>query len=789
MSEHALLRRFTVALLLTLLVPAALSIVYLNIATLPAGHENLAQIPGWSIGYFCASAGLIVVRLRRLLVRQVAALSDGRPTDFRWLRRLTNEGVVAVVLYVTGGLLAIGFEASRAGGNETLPLAVIVGIEVTMVAYILIPAFLYLQDLFGRFFGRYAEGRSLVGVRMRILVVGLGNSFVACTSFLLVQSAFAGTVTVSAWIVWASILLYAGAMSYIAYAGFAASVAPLEEALENHSNDGRLLQPRSIDEVGALIHRLKALLDNRASVQRELRNSEAKTRMFADAASDIFFEMDADLRFSFMSDRFRVITGFDPSVVIGQLAIDMRQQFEPDEPNANQDLLAHRPYRNYRFSVPGAQGKLLHFQTSAVPYFDEHGKFCGYRGAGTNVTDIVEAQNALRVNQAELAQAQKMEAVGQLTGGMAHDFNNLLTVILGNLELLVVHASDQPKLLRHIQTAMTAAARGGALTQRLLAFSRRQSLRPVEVDVGKLLHGMEELLQRTLGEDIRIDVSAQQGLWRCMVDPHQLESAILNLALNARDAMPLGGRLSMELANCGSVSGIGPDGDGPNDYVRLRIADTGHGIAADVLPHVFEPFFTTKGPGEGSGLGLSMVYGFINQSGGSVVLNSAPDKGTTAEILLPRVLEGEHVVNLPISRTAVAGHGQTVLVIEDDPGVTTVILEGLGQLGYRVINVATGEEALACFGDLGRVDLVLSDIVLPGGLSGLDVEQAIQQRYPEVRFVFMSGYAQDEIARKGARLSNPLRDLDILRKPFQLTDLADRVIEALAADAQVSGDG
>jgi PAS domain S-box-containing protein len=674
----------------------------------------------------------------------------------------------------------IGWEA----GDASVPVAVVIGTIATMSVYILTPAFLYLQDLFGRHFGRFAEGRALVPARMRILAVGVGNSFVACTSFLMVQGIFIGTVTIDAWVIWASILAYAGAVSYVAYTGFAASVQPLEEALETLSSDVRLLQPRSLDEVGAMMYRLKELLEASAAAQRGLRAGEARLRMFAEAASDYFFELDSELRFSYFSDRFREITGLDPDVLIGRHALEMRDEYrfeyDTDRP-AN--LAAHRPYRDFRFTVRDRSGKPLHMQSSAVPYFDEAGRFCGYRGTGANITEMVEAQKALRVNQAELAQAQKMEAVGQLTGGIAHDFNNLLTVILGNLELLNIHAADQPKLLRHIESAMTAATRGGALTQRLLAFSRRQALHPVPLDVAERLRAMEELLDRTLGEDIRIEVVAEQGLWKCMVDPHQLESAILNLALNARDAMPNGGNLSMKLDNCRGLSGITSTIDGPNDYVRLRIADTGRGIAPDVLPHVFEPFFTTKGPGEGSGLGLSMVYGFINQSGGRIVLTSVLGLGTTAEILLPRALDGAEVADDPMQRETRVGQGQTIMVIEDDPGVTAVITEGLRQLGYQVVNVTNGEQALDCLGERKAIDLVLSDIVLPGGLSGLDVEEAMRKVRPGVRFIFMSGYAQDEIARKGPRMGKGLPGIDILRKPFQLTDLADRVIEALAADA------
>ncbi len=782
MSDRALLLRFTVAVVLTLALPATFAIVYLNVANLPAGHQNFARVPWFAIGYFGLAAWVLVLLLRHRLVQQVRALSHGRPTDFSWLKRLTIEGVLGIVVYVVGGLAVIGFEGGRAD-HAPLPFAVVFGIAATNIVNILIPGFLYLQDLFGRYFGRYTEGRTLVPVRLRILAVGVGNTFVACTSFLIYQATMPGAVTSDAWLIWTLVLIYAGTVSYVAYAGFAVSVAPLEDVLAARPTGGRVLQPRSLDEVGALMFRLKELLDGNANVTRELRASEARLRMFAEAASDYFFEMDADLRFSFVSERFRAITGIDPAALIGQSALDMRAQYDVDEADLTNDLSTHRPYRNFRFSVRDRNGKPMYMQTSAVPYFDEKGRFCGYRGTGTNITEMVEAQKALRVNQAELAQAQKMEAVGQLTGGIAHDFNNLLTVILGNLELLNIRAADQPQLLRHIESAMQAAARGGALTQRLLAFSRRQSLHPVPVDVAERLRGMQELLGRTLGEDIRIEVVAEQGLWKCMIDPHQLESAILNLALNARDAMPNGGNLSMNLDNCAAVSGVASDLDGPNDYVRLRISDTGRGIAPEVLPHVFEPFFTTKGPGEGSGLGLSMVYGFINQSGGRIVLTSALGQGTTAEILLPRAIAGAEVGDDEAHHATPEGQGQTIMVIEDDPGVTAVITEGLHQLGYQVINVTNGEQALDCLDERKQIDLVLSDIVLPGGLSGLDVEEAMRKVRPDVRFIFMSGYAQDEIARKGPRLGRGLPGVDILRKPFQLTDLADRVIEALAADA------
>ena len=779
MSERTLLRRFTVAVLAaSLLAPAIFAIAYLNIANLPPPYSNYAHVPVASIAYLAVTATTITLLLRRRLLQSDSRARRGSTDRFRSARRLAIDGVVGVALYVTGGVLWVGYEAQQLPG-ASLPLMVVVGIAATNIVNILIPSFLYLQDLLGRFFGPFAEGRTLVHARLRILAVGIGNTFVACTSFLIYQATYPGSVIADAWLIWSLVLIYAGTVSYIAYAGFAVSVAPLKEVLEARASDGRALQPRSIDEVGALMFRLKELLDRHALAQREVRASEARLRMFAEAASDYFFELDAQLRYSFFSDRFREITGVDPSAVIGIHPTELRGRYSfIDDSDLLTDLDDHRPFRNHHLTIRRRDGDgELHLEVSGVPYFDEHGRFCGYRCTGTDVTRIVEAQKALRINQAELAQAQKMEAVGQLTGGIAHDFNNLLTVIIGNLELLQLHAGDQPnggRLGRHIDAALAAATRGGTLTQRLLAFSRRQALHPTTVDVAALLRDMQEMLRRTLGEDISIEVTSEPDQWRCRVDPHQLESAILNLALNARDAMAHGGRLSMQLRNRAAVP------DDPNDWVQLRITDTGRGIAPDVLPHVFEPFFTTKGPGEGSGLGLSMVYGFITQSGGRIELSSTVGIGTTAQILLPRALAEEGASENRDGHTLHAGHGQTILVIEDDPSVTAVVGEGLRQLGYRVLHVDNGEEALRKLQEMGPVDLVLSDVVLPGGLSGLDVEDAIRRERPGVRFLFMSGYAKDEIERKGPRKAG---SIELLRKPFQLTELADKVIEALSVDA------
>ncbi|NJN50952.1 MAG: PAS domain S-box protein, partial [Gammaproteobacteria bacterium] len=431
--------------------------------------------------------------------------------------------------------------------------------------------------------------------------------------------------------------------SVLAYQNYAQSLRPIADLMARLASpvgaDDRPIVAQSLDEMGVMAVQIDALLRRHADAQRALRENQSRLTMFAEAASDYFYEMDENLRFSYFSDRFEQITGIPSAEVIGLTSSEMSAKFMVPNYSEHQfELERHKPYRDFRFATRRPDGRLLHLQVSAVPFFDEHGTFRGYRGTGANITPIVETQQTLNIREAELAQAQKMEAVGQLTGGIAHDFNNLLTVILGNLELLEVVCGDRTQLQTYIDAAIAAAKRGGALTQRLLAFSRRQSLHPDSVDLAVLFGSIAELLRRTLGEDITLTVESEASLWPCHVDRHQLENSILNLALNSRDAMPHGGELSFELSNytvgernLGGVAGVG-------DYVRIRVRDTGEGIAADVLPHVFEPFFTTKAPGEGSGLGMSMVYGFVRQSGGDVTVHSELGRGTTVSLLLPRAV-------------------------------------------------------------------------------------------------------------------------------------------------------
>jgi signal transduction histidine kinase len=396
--------------------------------------------------------------------------------------------------------------------------------------------------------------------------------------------------------------------------------------------------------------------------------------------------------------------------------------------------------------------------------------------------DLADANENLRAQIAQresvesaLRQAQKMEAMGQLTGGIAHDFNNLLQVIMGNLEVL-----QRRKLVADDNaTRMIAAARRGAeraatLTQRLLAFARRQPLAPKSIDVNKLVNGMSELLHRTLGESIRIETVQAGGIWRVHADANQLENALLNLAVNARDAMESGGKLTIETANVHLDDAYADANEiRSGQYVMIAVSDTGTGMADDVAAKAFEPFFTTKDVGKGSGLGLSQVYGFIKQSGGHAKIYSEPGQGTTIKLYLPRLAQEEDVD----AATALAGalpqgqYDRLILIVEDDEDVRAHAVAMLKELGYAVIEAADGTEALRVLDAHPDVRLLFTDVGLPGGLNGRQLADEVRRRRPDLDVLFTTGYARNAIVHHG-RLDP---GVELITKPFTFAALATKV--------------
>jgi PAS domain S-box-containing protein len=391
-----------------------------------------------------------------------------------------------------------------------------------------------------------------------------------------------------------------------------------------------------------------------------------------------------------------------------------------------------------------------------------------------DVTAEKAAAERLKATEEALLQSQKMEAVGQLTGGIAHDFNNLLTGIVGSLDLLQTRL-DQGRtdnVARYIDAAMTSANRAAALTHRLLAFARRQPLVPKSVDANRLVVSLEDLLRRTIGETIDLEIVASNDLWGTLCDPNQLESALLNLAINARDAMPDGGRLAIATANVrfDSVTADTP-ALSPGDYVSISVTDTGVGMSAEVAARAFDPFFTTKPIGQGTGLGLSMIYGFARQSNGHVTINSKLGRGTSVKLYLPRHLGDVAAPHASAVRAPeLAFTGETVLVVEDEPVVRGVILEMLGEQGYRTLEAVDGPSGLRILRTNERIDLLVTDVGLPG-MNGRQVADQARETRPELKILFITGYAESVAISNGFLQPG----MEMITKPFDLDHLAQRI--------------
>jgi CheY-like chemotaxis protein len=382
-----------------------------------------------------------------------------------------------------------------------------------------------------------------------------------------------------------------------------------------------------------------------------------------------------------------------------------------------------------------------------------------------------------------LRQSQKMEAVGQLTGGLAHDFNNLLAGISGSLELMGTRVAQGrfADVERYLAAAQGAARRAAALTHRLLAFSRRQTLAPKVTDVNALVAGMEDLIRRTVGPEVLVDSVTASGLWAVEVDPNQLENALLNLAINARDAMPGGGRLTIETANRSMDVRSAREHDlSPGQYVSLSVTDTGTGMTPEVIARAFDPFFTTKPLGAGTGLGLSMVYGFARQSGGQVRISSEVGHGTTICLYLPRYVgnRAEDQDSTHSGSDVPAGAGETVLVIDDEPVLRMLVVDVLEELGYAALEASDGPEGLKVLQSKARVDLLITDVGLPGGLNGRQVADAARALRPDMKVLFITGYAENAVLSNG----HLDRGMHMVTKPFAMDELARRIRAILMSD-------
>jgi PAS domain S-box-containing protein len=414
------------------------------------------------------------------------------------------------------------------------------------------------------------------------------------------------------------------------------------------------------------------------------------------------------------------------------------------------------------------------FRASVVidPIRGDAGELIGFAKITRDVTQRVqleETRNALQ-------QAQKLEAVGKLTGGVAHDFNNILQVVGGNLQLLRDHLANDQLADRYLKSSIEAVARGAKLSSQLLAFARKQPLQPVVINLGRVVRDMEELVRRAIGETVEVEFVVSGGLWNTTLDPYQFENVILNLAINARDAMPNGGKLTIEVGNAlldDNYVQTAPD-IAAGQFVMLAITDTGSGMAKDVLERAVEPFFTTKPEGQGTGLGLSMAFGFVKQSGGHFRIYSELGHGTTIKMYFPRAMEAEALMPAPISNDLTGGT-ETILVVEDDIDVQNIVVEMLATLGYKVLKADNAESALAVLKSGVQCDLLFTDVVMPGPLRSPELARQAKELFPNIEVLFTSGYTQNAIIH-GGRLDPGVH---LLSKPYTRETLAMKVKQVL----------
>ncbi|MBQ2262877.1 MAG: PAS domain-containing protein [Loktanella sp.] len=511
----------------------------------------------------------------------------------------------------------------------------------------------------------------------------------------------------------------------------------------------------------------------------ELKNANELFQVVVNATSDVVWNFDVGVQKVWCSEGLRTSFGLDPHDFASGKAV-WSDHLHPDERDhimqQQNDLLNSTSTlwkTEHRFRRQ--DGSYADVRNHGTIIRDRHGNATRMIGSMLDVTK----QNMI---EAQLRQAQKLDAVGQLTGGIAHDFNNLLTVILGSIEVLADELGDEPRLERLAKISINAAERGAELTSRLLSFARRQSLNPKVVDVSELLLGMDGLLRRTLPEDVELEMVRRGGPWKIEVDATQLESAILNLALNAQDAMPVGGHLTIEVDSVtfdDEYVVSEPDGKA-GQHVVISVTDTGHGMPADVASRVFEPFFTTKEVGKGSGLGLSMVYGFVKQSGGHVRVYSQPGKGTSLKLYFPRALAvDDQVVQAPVVKQVPRGQ-ETILVVEDDDLVREHVVAQIKSLGYRVLQASNGVKALELINGNAEIGMLFTDVVMPGGMGGRDLANAAQLLRPDLKVLFTSGYAQNSMVHNG-KLD---KGVDLLSKPYKRDQLANKIRHSLDTDFQ-----
>ena len=531
------------------------------------------------------------------------------------------------------------------------------------------------------------------------------------------------------------------------------------------------------DQLVKANHIQKGLIAERMRAEVALRESEEWFRQVAENTREVIWVTDPEKNeMIYVSSAYEEIWGHTCESLY-ERPRSFLDAIDPMDRERVTTALAKQPLGEYdeEYRIVRRDGTVRWIRDRAFPIRDRRGHVYRIVGIADDITERKATEEQLR-------QVQKMEAVGQLTRGVAHDFNNLLTIITGSLELLAERLTENERLHRLAQAALGAALRGADLSGRLLTFSRRQPLAPKVIDLNKLISGMTEVLQRTLSEDIEIETVTARRLWKASADSSQLQNALINLAVNARDAMPAGGMLTIESANVhideNYAAAHADLTAGP--YVMLAVSDTGTGMSPEVAERAFEPFFTTKETDEGSGLGLSMVHSFVKQAGGQVNIYSELSHGTTVKIYLPRASERQVDADPePPAGAEPRGAGETILVVEDDADVRRLAHSLLADLGYQVVEAGDGASALAVLDEMPEVALLFTDVVLPGGMCGTELAREARRRRHGLKVLFTSGYSKKAIVRHG-RVDE---GVELIEKPYRKASLA-RKLDSILGRAE-----
>ena len=556
-----------------------------------------------------------------------------------------------------------------------------------------------------------------------------------------------------------------------------------EKGLRWHMSDS---SPERADDGGTLWHGVTLDITERKEMEEALRLSEDRYRQLVESAHDWIWECDEGGRFTFASPRLFDMLGYRPEEILGKTVIEFMppDQAERMGPLLHSFATAKQPFHDLESVNLHKDGHLVFVETTGVPILDRDGNLLGFRGMDRDVTERKRADEALRDSEERLRQSQKLEAIGRLAGGIAHDFNNLLTAIMGYGDFVL---SDPEFALTRwhsdVRQIKAAAERAAGLTQQILAFSRRQRLQSEIVSINDLISEITPLLLRTLGEDVEFVTVLSPDVAMVDVDPHQFTQVLMNLAVNARDAMPSGGVLTLRTDNVRldeKFAAKDPD-ISPGDYVRLSVSDTGVGIDPGAIPLLYEPFYTTKPPGKGTGLGLPTVYGVVKQSRGAITVQSIPGRGTTFEVFLPRAKpeDAEEALgdrDVDVSPGAQSPRQERVLLVEDEEAVRRLTERMLENLGYAVQSAANGPQALALLeAPDALIDLLVTDVVLPGGIDGGEIARRARLVRKDLAVLYISGYTRNVVLGSGDSDEN----VHFLEKPFTSQRLALKVREAL----------